>query len=230
MSKIKILIVEDETIVALDIKSALTKLGFFVLSTVTNYDDAMECVTNNEVDVILMDINLDNSKKDGIDTAKDILKLRNIPIIYLTAYSDDDTIRRAIQTNPIGYLTKPFKRDELKSTILLGLYKINQSNKSDMNIACKNLGYDYYYDLEEDNLYFKKMPIQLGIKERILLKLLIDADGAIVSFENLEYEIWPDGPVSESSLRTLLYRLRSKFEYKLIETIPSFGCKLIKVQ
>ncbi len=75
-----------------------------------------------------MDINLKNSK-DGIETAKEIQKIENIPIIYLTAYSDENTIERAIKTNPISYLLKPFKREELKSTILLGLYKIYESNQ-----------------------------------------------------------------------------------------------------
>ncbi len=59
-----------------------------------------------------------------------------------------------------------------------------------------------------------------------LLTILVEAKGSIVSFSNLEYYIWPDAPVSNSALRTLIYRLRSKLEYKLVETIPSIGCKL----
>ena len=77
----KILIVEDESIVALDIKSAVLRLGFQVSDTVTNYFDAITSVKANEPDIVLMDINLKNSK-DGIETATDIKRIKNIPIVY----------------------------------------------------------------------------------------------------------------------------------------------------
>jgi len=226
MLKTKILIVEDETIVALEIKSVLKKLGYEVTNTVTNHHDALKSVQTNKPDMILMDIHLENSK-DGIQTAQDIQKTVAIPILYLTAFSDDETIDRAIQTNPVGYLLKPFKREELKSTIRLGLHKINPENQSNIDENFKNLGLGYYYNLKEGNLYYKNMPIRLSPKENQLLKVLIDARGNIVPFDDLEHLIWPDKQIHESSLRTLIYRVRSKLEYKLIETIPSFGCKLI---
>lgn len=225
MIKKKILVVEDETIVALDIKSALRKLGFEVTATVTNHDDAIKSVKANEPDLILMDINLENSK-DGIQTAHDIQKIKNIPILYLTAFSDDETISRAIKTNPVGYLIKPFKREELKSTVQLGLHKIDMTNQTNIDKNCQHLGFDYYYDLQNQNLFYKTAPIKLSIKENLLLKILVEANGSIVPFSELEYHIWPDDPISNSTLRTLIYRLRTKLEYKLIETIPSFGCKL----
>ncbi|MCK5111151.1 MAG: response regulator [Arcobacteraceae bacterium] len=225
MNKIKILIVEDETIVALDIKSAIKRLGFEVTNIVANYDDAINSVKKNEPDVILMDINLRNSK-DGIETAYDIQKIKNIPIIYLTAYSDDDMINRAIATNPVAYLLKPFKIKELKSTIHLGLYKVNQQNQIIIDNDCTPLGFDYYYDLKNENLYYQNRPIKLSIRESMLLTVLVEARGAIVPFSVLEYAIWSAEPVSNSALRTLIYRLRARLNYKLIETTISFGCKL----
>lgn len=225
MVKTKVLIVEDETIVALDIKSAVKKLGFEVTNTVTNYDDALKCVVQNEPDIILMDINLENSK-DGIQTVLAIKEIKNIPVIYLTAYVDDDTITRAIETNPVGYLTKPFKREELKSTILLGLYKVNKSNKATLDQHCQYLGFDYYYDVRNENLFYKNKPIKLSVRERTLLTTLVEARGALVPSSVLEYAIWPSEPVSNSALRTLIYRLRAKLDYKLIETTTAFGCKL----
>jgi len=221
----KILIVEDETIVALDIKSAVKKLGYEVTDTVTNHADAINSVHKNEPDIILMDIHLENSE-DGIQTTKDIQKIKNIPIIYLTAFSDDETVKRAIATNPIGYLIKPFKREELKSTILLCLYKITQPIQITINKNCKDIGFDYYFDVAYKTLYYKSKPIKLSMKEKILLATLVDAKGNIVSFEKLEYILWSQDTVSPSALRTLIYRLRTKLEYKLIETIPAFGCKL----
>jgi len=228
MDKTKVLIVEDETIVALDIKSAIKKLGFEVTNTVTNYDDAITSVIKDEPDIILMDINLNNSK-DGIYIVQDIQKIKNIPIIYLTAYSDDKTINRAIETRPLAYLTIPFKREELKSTIFLGLYKINQPNQVNTDKNCQHIGLNYYFDLLNKNLFYKNKPIHLSSKERELLIILIEAKGSIVPFTEIEYFLWPHEPISNSNLRTLIYRLRTKFEYKLIETIPSFGCKLTPI-
>ncbi len=225
MLKIKILVVEDETIVALDIKGGILKMGYEVTDTVTNYDDALNSIKINTPDFIIMDINLENSK-DGIDTAHDIQKIANIPIIYLSAFSDDDTINRAVETNPLGYLIKPFKREELKTTIRLGLYKISNQNNMNFKSNCFKLGFDYYYDLAKEKLFYKSIPIRLSKNENQLLRILIDAKGGLVSFEDIEHAIWPDAPISDSTLRTLIYRLRTKLEYKLVETIPTFGCKL----
>ena len=227
-NKTKILIVEDEKIIALDIKESILDLGFDVTQTVKNYDEAILSIKQNEPDIILMDINLKNSK-DGIQTASDIQKIKNIPIIYLTAFCDDNTINRAIKTNPVGYLIKPFKTDELKSTILLGLFKAKQEKYLETNLikGYKHLGSNYYYDDKKQNLYYESKPIKLTPKEKQLLKLLIDAKGAIVSFDIIEYELWDDTKISSSTLRTLIYRLRTKLEYKLIETILQEGCRLI---
>lgn len=225
MKKTKVLIVEDETIVALDIKKALEILDFEITTIAKNYDLALESVKKNKPHIILMDINLKNSK-NGIETAIDIQKIENIPIIYLTAYSDEKTLQKAIKTNPISYLLKPFKRDELKSTILLGLYKTNQSNRINIETSCINLGFNYYFDIESELLFYDNIPIKLSQNEKKLLRILVEAKGAIVSFREIEYYIWPDYAVTDGALRTLIYRLRSKLEYKIVETIPSFGCKI----
>lgn len=225
MQKTKVLVVEDESIVALDIKKALLSLGFDITACVGDYEKAIKSVLENRPEIILMDIQLKNSI-DGIETVKVIQKIYNIPIIYLTAYSDETTISRAIKTNPISYLIKPFKREELKSTILLGLYKINSSNQNYVDNNCTNLGFNYYYDIKNEILFYDAIPIKLSLNEKKLLTILVEAKGALISFREIEYYIWPDYPVSNSAIRTLLYRLRSKLEYKIIETIPSIGCKL----
>lgn len=123
MNNIKILVVEDEQIVSFEIESALDLLGFETIRSAKDYDEALKITKKLKPDIIIiMDINLEKSKKDGIDTVKEIkLLLPNIPIIYLTAYSDDNTLDRAMQTNPCAYLIKPFKREELKTTIKLHL-------------------------------------------------------------------------------------------------------------
>lgn len=76
-------------------------------------------------------------------------------------------------------------------------------------------------------MFYQNIPMKLGVKEKKLLSILLEARGNIVSFEQLTYAIWSDETISDSTLRTLIYRLRTKLEHRLIETIPSFGCKLI---
>lgn len=225
MPRSKILLVEDETIVALDIQNAIIALGFDVIGITTNFDDTLQQIKTDPPDIILMDINLKNSK-DGIETAIEIQKYKHIPIIYLTAFADDTTINRAIKTNPVGYLTKPFKREELKATLCLSIYKIHRSNLQYIHQHCIHLGSNYYYDPATHNLYYDAIPLKLSLKERTLLRLLVEAKGAIVPFYTIEHELWPDTPISDSTLRTLIYRLRAKVDYQLIETVPSFGCKL----
>lgn len=226
MKKTKILIVEDETIVALDIQHALIRLNFEVTDMVTNYDDALQSAKNKIPDILLTDIRLKNSK-NGIEIAKDIQKIAQIPIIYLTAFSDDETIREAVKTDPISYMLKPFKRDELKSTILLAIHKISQSKQGQIPNNCKKLGLGFYFHEQDKILYFDNIVIKLSQKEKELLSVLIEAKGQIVTLNTLENFIWSEGAVSNSALRTLLYRLRAKLEHKLIETIPSVGFRLI---
>lgn len=227
MNKTKILIVEDETIVAFDIEIVLEKLGYEVSDSVDNYEDAIKSVKENEPTLILMDINLENSK-DGIETAKSIQEIKSIPIIYLTAFSDEKTIEKALSTNPVGYITKPFKESDLKTSIILGLHKANfkSEDKEIFNSEYTQLNEEFFYDMKNENLYFKNIPIKLSIKEKALLNLLLNARGSIVSFQDIEYNIWSDKTVASSTLRALISRLRAKLEYKIIETIPSFGCRL----
>lgn len=137
-------------------------------------------------------------------------------------------MQRAIDTNPISFITKPFKREELKSSILLSVYKIKNAGIAVINERHIPIGFDYYFDSEYDHLYYKDQPIQLSINEKKFLKILIEADGKIVNFNVIEEQIWPDSDMSSSAFRTLVYRLRIKLEFKLIETIPSFGYKLNK--
>ena len=224
MDKIDILIVEDEAIVALEIKRSILKMGFGVTDMVTNYDDAIKSVKEKLPNIVLLDIYLKNSK-DGIETANAIKEIASVPIIYLTAFCDDKTIERAVETNPIGYLVKPFKREDLKSTLQLAIYKMKNSKSIESHLT--PIGEGYFYDLENHNLFFKEHPIKLSQKETLLLEILIEAKGEIVPFATLEHHIWQGNTVSDSALRTLLYRLRGKLEYRLIETVPSFGFRII---
>ncbi len=112
----RILVVEDEGIVALDIKMTLRRLGHQVLATVDTGDEAILQAINQKPDLILMDIRL-KGETDGIEAAHQILAIASIPVVYLTGQLDEGTVRRAKSTNPAGYLAKPFTAPELSTLI-----------------------------------------------------------------------------------------------------------------
>ncbi|SDK51304.1 PAS domain S-box-containing protein/HDIG domain-containing protein [Maridesulfovibrio ferrireducens] len=118
----RVLIVEDEAIVALDIKSRLVALGYIVVGIASNGITAIEMALHLAPDLILMDIMLEGDL-DGIDAAKAISGDCSIPVIYITAYADNETLKRAKITEPFGYIIKPFEDRELNLTIEIALYK-----------------------------------------------------------------------------------------------------------
>lgn len=116
MENIKILVVEDENIVALDIKNKLKSLGFSVLPVISSGEEAIEMAHEHEPDLILMDIML-NGKIDGIEAAQEIVKTLKIPIIYLTANTNEEILERAKQVGSCSYIIKPFHEKQLENTI-----------------------------------------------------------------------------------------------------------------
>ena len=122
MKRTKILIVEDEGIVARDLQETLTGLGYAVVGIAHNGPTAIEYAIREKPDLVLMDIVL-QGEMDGITAAELIRKQSNIPIVYLTAYADHETFQRAKLTDPFGYLLKPFRERELHTNIEMALYK-----------------------------------------------------------------------------------------------------------
>jgi CheY-like chemotaxis protein len=122
MSVAQILIVKDESIVAMDIKATLQGLGYGVIGTAASGKEAVEPALRTKPDLVLMDIMLKGSI-DGIEAAKRIKAVLEIPIVYLTAYADEDTLQRAKVAEPFGYILKPFEGRELRTTVETALYK-----------------------------------------------------------------------------------------------------------
>ena len=122
MKRKQILIVEDERIIAEDLKKTLVKFGYEVCSVVSSGIAAVEKADELRPDMILMDILLE-SDMTGIEAAEQIRTIFNIPVIYLTAYADDATLKKAKITEPFAYLLKPFEEKELKAAIEMSFYK-----------------------------------------------------------------------------------------------------------
>ena len=124
MEKRKILIVEDEGLAALEMQEFLEGQGYVVPALISTADRVVEEVAAHKPHLILMDIHL-KSFIDGIDAAERVHFMQDIPIIYLTAYSDRVTKERAMKTRPVAYLEKPVKKETLLRKIKISLGELN---------------------------------------------------------------------------------------------------------
>ena len=124
--KVKILVVEDEVLIAMDIQEKLIALGHDVPVTVDNGEDALKYAAELKPDLVLMDIVI-KGDMDGIETAEKIKNLYNIPSLFLTAYDNQSVLERVNKIKPLGYLIKPFDDTKLQE-VVLELY-INPSIK-----------------------------------------------------------------------------------------------------
>lgn len=118
----RILVVDDEKIVNLDIQATLRRLGYLIVGDAVSGQEAIDKATEFKPDLVLMDIKLRGSM-DGVEAANYIIKSFDIPVVFLTAYSDDQTLNRAKLSGPFGYLLKPFEERDLRSAIEIALYK-----------------------------------------------------------------------------------------------------------
>ncbi len=118
----RILIVEDEAVIAMEIEMRLTKMGYEIVGNAATGEKALALAERERPDLALMDINIVGSI-DGVETAARLRTRFDIPVVFLTAYSDDATIDRATAAGPLGYLTKPFSDRDVRAAIEVALYK-----------------------------------------------------------------------------------------------------------
>ena len=116
------LIVEDEILIAEELRERLSRLGFLVIAAVDSAEESIAIATKERPDLVLMDIRL-KGEKDGVQAAAEIRRQVDVPIVYLTAYSDALTVERARQTEHDGFILKPFLRRELQATIEVAILR-----------------------------------------------------------------------------------------------------------
>lgn len=123
----RILIVEDEKIVAADIEECLIEAGYTVQGAAASGLEALKRIVETDPDLVLMDIKL-KGPLDGVDVAEAVCKHLDIPVIYLTAYADGETLERAKKTDPAGYVLKPFDGQRLRTAVELALCRSHHQN------------------------------------------------------------------------------------------------------
>ncbi|CAO3435949.1 ATP-binding response regulator [Azospirillum doebereinerae] len=122
MISARILVVEDDRIVARDIQQQLSRMGHSVIGLSASGEEAVRIAGSQQPDLVLMDIRLEGAM-DGIEAARRIRDHHHIPIVFLTAYANDETVQRASLTEPFGYLLKPFEEPQMRTVIQMALYK-----------------------------------------------------------------------------------------------------------
>jgi DNA-binding response OmpR family regulator len=244
MNKEKILIVEDDEVTAMHLKMSLQKLGYEVLPVAENTMQARNKIKIYEPDAILLDISLQEST-DGIDLAAHIRSKYAIPFIYLTSHAENEILDEAKVTEPYGYIVKPFDPKSLHSTIQMALYKFKEERKlkEDMNALkvdkehLEKLLYtkkvtdqplvpfadNYHLDISSCETFYNNEKIKLTKKENAFIRLLVAQLGLVVSFSQAMEYVWEDEGATENSVRTLVWRLRSKLPTDIIKNASGMG-------
>ena len=232
VDEINVLIVEDESIVAMELESYISRLGYHVVGICSSAEETIHTLQTKTVDIVFMDICLKGGT-DGIETAKRVKRIApNTEIIFLTAYLDDYNIDRAIEVNPTAYLSKPFNKQELRAFLKIAVYRMNhhlregaiQKEAEDEHIVLDN---EFSYDPATSTLYCCFEVIHLTNKESALLALLIKNKNSIVDLYTIENVIWPDKASNPNTVRTLVKRLRQKLKHRFITTVASQGYRFV---
>ena len=140
MSKVKVLIVEDEVIIADSMADSLEEFGYEVLEPVTSYEEALQSMEEEAPDIAILDIQL-SGKKSGVDLATEINQAFKFPFIFLTSNSDRLTLEEAKKVEPLAFLVKPFNKKELYTSIELALYNYSKQREKALdqeNLIIKN--------------------------------------------------------------------------------------------
>ena len=161
---IKILIVEDNVIIADDMQSMLEEIGYEIVDNVIVYEQAVDVLKNNEVDLVLIDIIL-ASDKTGIDLGKHIRQHYNIPFIFVTSNSDRATVENAKTVKPDGYLVKPFEQQDLYTSIEIALSNFNYSRKENSKESTGTEGDSFTSNsVLKDSIFVKKQHLYYRIQ------------------------------------------------------------------
>lgn len=160
---IKILVVEDEMIIAAKISMQLTSLGYEVTGILPKGEQAVQNVKENRPDILLMDINL-KGDLDGIATALQIQQFADIPVIYLTANSDEATFNRAKPSRPFAFISKPFKQRDLQRAIELTISRMAENDTGTQTVSTT----------DEEQPFILKDRIFVRYKEKMVKIMLAD--------------------------------------------------------
>lgn len=208
----------------------LQKCGYGISGIESTAKEAMRHVDTHLPDMVLLDIHL-KGEQNGTEAGRYIWQNHRIPIIYLTSYTDDHSLKMAMSSEPYGYLSKPYREDDLKNTLQTAWYKhtyFHATHDQTKNAVQRwvDLPNEFRFDRLTNTLTCKETSYKLTGNEIKLFEILSQQAGNTVSFEHISAYIWREELYDLSRLRNLVYRLRQKVDATLIENVFEAGYRL----
>ncbi len=214
MAKIRILIVEDELIIADDIQNQLVKLGYTATGIAMTYQQGIDLLVKELPDLVLIDIKLKGTL-DGIDLAQTIKETYNLPVIFLTSFADRKTVSRAKKVKPQGYLVKPFKRSDLYTSIEIALSNYIMNTPENESASAFNEG----SQVIKDSIFVKK--------DLLLVKVRFDELQWIKAERNyLELHCYEKMILTRSTLKDLMNKLPDR-QFIQVHKSYAVNCQFI---
>ncbi len=216
----KVMIVEDEVITQRFLQDIFAQYDATVVGCFDNAQDVLNNIKSLDTDMILMDINI-NGPMDGIQLARKILEKHDVPIVFITAHNDEETVDETLELAPYGFICKPFTGKDVVVTIQIAHKRfLSHSKVAELQaeVAVEqyiSIGENYRYDLEDSQLYKGEHPIDLTKNQHLLLKVLAENIDQVVSYDTIIAAVWEDAIIADSALRTLVYSVR-----KLLPDLP----------
>jgi DNA-binding response OmpR family regulator len=211
---LQVLVIEDKGIVGIHIRKIIEAMGHKVLIVVKNGENALKVAAKNRVDLVISDIRIEG-EMDGVSCAKELQEKYSMPVIFITAYRDVKTLKRASDVDFVGYLVKPFREDELQTVVNLAIFKYKLLEPSPLVKISKK----YSYSFEKNHFYEESVTVKLTEKEHLFVRALLVNKNGLLTHEDLDAAVW-EKPVKESARRQFIHRFKEKF--------PEFPVELIK--
>ena len=222
---ITVLIVEDEMIPAAYLKSIIEASEVFcVIAMVSSAQEALEAVKREKPDIVFMDIMLKGAKS-GAELALQLHYLhREILIIFMTAYSTEEMVAYAVESNAFAYLLKPYRAKEINATLRLAQARLGRSSSvGDPEVVMLVDG--FYYRADTHGLYREGKAVALTSNESALIRLLCENRNLVLEKEVIRRHM----SMSDVSLRSLIYRIRKQTNHDLIQSVKRLGYKIATV-
>jgi len=217
LERARLLYVEDEPAIR-ELLQETVGDEFAAFETASDGAEGLRKFLEGDYDVVVTDIEM--PKMNGLDLAQQIRKKsKETPVLILSAYTEKERLFRAIDVGIVKYLVKPLTPEKLLAAVCEVLKE---------RYALTELGYGLLYDPDTKDIVSAQGRVKLTKKEFKLLELLLRHRGRIVTLEQIEQTIWPEGGFSEDALRALIKRVRHKSSKSLIENYPGIGYKLVR--
>ncbi|MEN8717602.1 MAG: response regulator [Sulfurovum sp.] len=209
-NSIKILLIEDEELISKNFSAILENLGYTIVGIAATAKEAYDIALNNTIDVVISDIKI-QGKIDGIEACKVLQGIYNVPVIFTSAFNDEEKIKRAANiVKMIGYLIKPIRIDEIDTLIKIAVEKYEILNKKKLVQVNEQYKYDFAKNIIFDD---NDEEIILTKNESILLSLLLNRQNKVLEYDLINDTFWENSKNSDLSRRQLIHRLKGKLPY-----------------